>query len=395
MRCSPDDDDTRDKSLYTDLWDRLARQTPELIARARERREDIDLLYRELMQAAPHRQLRKVRETRFRSLDLLDRLLEESHDLQLSQPAQAVQHARLAIVLGTAFKENKVEAVSALPRAFCLGANALRLDSWLAAADEMLTQGSLFLADRLERAFYSRTLAVLRWEQARTDEAQALLRHALRLYEQEDLNSEAALCRLLLGLVLLETEGSEDALSTLTRSWPNVDREAQPLPALRGGLALASMLAQAGQADRARQILRETWGLYSGVSDPKEMSRVFWWEGRVLASLGDPSEALDLLESVRQNLLAEPSAAEAALVSLDLARALVETGRGREAEVLADDLEKHSGSTVPFLALAAEGIRSFASPGPDGSVDFGNSLELTLRRAFRASAMGMRPFPVV
>jgi tetratricopeptide (TPR) repeat protein len=393
-RGAPEDEDTRDES-YAAVWQRLKRRTPELIGRARQRREEVERLEQELMQAAPARQLRMVREPRFQSLDLLDRLLEQSHERQLSNPPLAARLARLALRLGTGFKQSRTEAVLALPRAFCLGANALRLDSRLAAADTLLARGSLFLADSQERAFHCRTLAVLRWEQARTDEAQALLEHAVRLYSRDGLNGDAALGRVLLGLVRLET-GDGDALPALHRGWPEMDRDAQPLAALRGGLALAAALAGAGQGDRARNVLRQVWGLYSRVTEPREMHRVFWWEGRALAALGDHQEALDLLESVRRQLLTEPSPAEAALVSIDLARVMVESHRAAGIEALAEDL-KSAFPGVPVLALAAEGIRSLVHlerPGEAPLQEAGSAVEITLRRAFRVCGLGIRPFPV-
>jgi tetratricopeptide (TPR) repeat protein len=394
-RGAPEDEDTRDES-YAAVWQRLKRRTPELIGRARQRRENVERLDRELMQAEPARQLRMVREPRFQSLDLLDRLLEQSHERQLSEPSLAARLARLALRLGTGLKENRTEAAMALPRAFCLNANALRLDSRLSAADALLARGSLFLADSLERAFYCRTLAVLRWEQARTDEAQALLEHAVRLYSRDGLNGDAALGRILLGLVRLET-GDGDALPALHRGWPEMDRAAHPLASLRGGLALAASLARAGQGDRARNVLRQTWGLYARVTDPREMHRVFWWEGRALASLGDHEEAMDLLESVRRQLLAEPDPAEAALVSVDLARVMVESHRAAGIEMLAEEL-KSAFPGVQVLALAAEGIRSLVHlerPGESPLREAGSAVEITLRRAFRVCGLGIRPFPVV
>lgn len=395
-RCVPEDEDTRDES-YAGIWRRLKERSPELIGRAKQRREDVDRLYGELMREEPSRQLQIVREPRFHSLDLLDELLERSHACQLANPAEAGQLARLALRLGIACQRERAETVTILARAFCLGANALRLDSRLAAAEALAARGSLFPGDApLERALFCRTLAVLRWEQARTEEAQALLEHAVRLAVREGRESDAALGRLLLGLVYLET-GDGDALPALSSAWLEVDREAHPLAALRGGLALAAVQARTGRVGRARQILREAWGLYARVTEPREMHRVFWWEGRTLAALGDHEEALNLLESVRRHLLAEPSPAEAALVSVDLARAMAASHRAEGAagaagiEELAGELEA-AFPEVPVLALAAEGIRSLAreSALPDAA----SAVEITLWRAFRACGLGMRPFPV-
>ncbi len=400
MKPAIDDDDTRDER-YAGVWERLRGKTPQMLGEARQRREEVERLHRELLaETEPSRQLRKIAEPRFQSLALLDWLLEQSHEQQLRNPAHGAQLARLAIRLGTGFRaaeaaQERAEAVAALPRAFCLAANALRLDSRLATADRLLTRGSLFLADAAERALYCRTLAVLRWEQARTDEARALLAYAASLYTRDGLTADAALCRGLLGLVLLEA-GSADALGALSRGWAELDRAARPLAALRVGLALAAALAQAGQPGRARQALSETWSLYVNVADPREMDRVVWWEGRALANLGEDGLALELLESVRRQLLAEPSPAEAALVSVDLALVLAASGRQGEIEALAGGL-RSAFPEVPVLALAAEGLRSLSRPTPESALsrrDAGAAIESTLRRAFRVCGLTIRPFPV-
>jgi len=127
------------------------------------------------------------------------------------------------------------------------------------------------------------------------------------------------------------------------------------------------------------------------------MDRLFWWEGRALASLGDREPALELLESVRRKLLAEPSPGEAALASIDLAVALQEAGRRSEIEGLAQSL-KEAFPEIPILGLAAEGILSLAAQELDRSITLrqaGTAIEGTLRRAFRVCGVAVRPFPVV
>jgi hypothetical protein len=390
----PDDEETREEA-YAAVWRRLGRREP--TGQGRQCRDDVDPLYQELMLEPPARQLRIIREPRFRSLSLLDRLLEKSHDEQLSHPELAAQLGILAVRLGSAFRSDRHEAFAALPRAFCLGANALRLDSQAAAADELLARGSVFLAQPLDRAFYCRTLGVLRWEQARTDEAQALLRHAVSLYMREGLEGEAALVKTLLGLVLLET-GSSDAVPALTRGWSGIDRDAQPVVALRGGLALAASLAQRGEAEHGRNVLSETWRLYAALDDTREIHRVFWWEGRALGALGDEA-AVDLLDSVRRELLAEENPAETALVSIDLAVVLAENDRAGEIEALVSDLKSAFPSTG-VLSLATEGIRSLVDADAHREDELAlryaaSVVEVTLRRAFRVRGMGIRPFSVV
>ena len=103
---APEDEETRDES-YAGVWERLAQRTPGLLGRARQRREEVESLYEELMREEPARQLRRVREPRFQSLALLDWLLEESHEQQISNPARGAQLARLALRLGTSFRTDR------------------------------------------------------------------------------------------------------------------------------------------------------------------------------------------------------------------------------------------------------------------------------------------------
>lgn len=395
-----DDDDTRDE-VYTGIWERLKGKSQEIVGQAREQREEVDRLFRELMEAKPSERLRIVRLPRFQNLALLDWLLEQSHERQLDSPEEANQLANLAIRLGSGFGKPtatslNTEAVAALPRAFCLSANALRLSSSLNAADAKLAKGNLYLTDGLERALYCRTLAVLRWEQARTDEARALLAFAADSYSREGLDeAEAALCLGLLGLVLLEI-GNADAPATLSRGWEGIDRGSRPLVALRVGLALSASLAQAGQEKRARYVLSETWKLTGAVTDARELDRVFWWEGRALSALGDDDMAIELLGSARRQLIVEPSPAEAALASLDLSMALAEADRHGEIEEVSRSV-REAFPKIPLLVLAAEGmaaIQEDATNRVDTLRETGAIMAATLRRAFRVFGLTHRPFPV-
>jgi tetratricopeptide (TPR) repeat protein len=389
---TPDADDTQEE-IYAGAFARMARETPELIERARRRREAVEALAAELMEAPPGRRSRRLQAARFRNPELLDWLLEVSHARQLSDPAQAAHLARLAARLAALLRGDP-EAMAALPRAFCLAANASRLDGRRAAADAALVRASLFLPDPAERAFHCRTLAVLRWEQGRADEARALLQHATHLYTTEELDRDAALCWTLLGLHLLETGEPGDALPLLARGWSGMERDLQPLLALRGGLALAACLAKVDQRDRASGVLREAWPLYSKVKDAAEMVRVYAWEGRALAALGQAEEAMHLLDSVRRKLLDEPALAEATLTTLDLALLLAANSRSAEIDSLVADLEARFPGTA-LRKVALEGLRALTHQTHGTLAEAGYAIEVTLRRAFRICGERMRPLPVV
>jgi hypothetical protein len=393
-RAAPQEEDTRDES-WAGMWARLEERAPELIEESRRRAERVDRLFAELMQAPPGRRLDVVQEERFRSLELLERLLEESHAGQLVEPKRAAELARLAARLARLFGEGDEEAAAALPRAFSLGANARRLEGRLKAADDLLAQAVPFLAGRIERAFYCRILALLRWEQGRADEAEALLQHTACLYAVEGLDREVGACLVILGLVLLEEGGPGEPLELLARGWAEMDRDGRPHLALRGGLALAALMAQAEQGERARGVLKESWRLFSQVTEPAEMLRVYAWEGKALARLGDREEALHVLESVRRQLLAEPSPAEAALVSLDLALLLAEGGRADEIDALAEALWD-SFAQVPVMPVAAQHLGAIAILAREGEPRLREAAfktAITLRRMFRACGLRIKPLP--
>jgi tetratricopeptide (TPR) repeat protein len=383
------------EDLYAVTWERLEQRLPELVEQARERRQAVEGLLAELMSAPPGRRLGAVLEPRFRSLALLDFLVAESCASQLSAPGRAAELARLAAQLATAFGEGEEEAVAALPRAFCLGANARRLDGRPKAAEALLAKAVPCLTGRQDRACYCRVLALLRWEQGRIDEADALLQHAAVLFAADGLDREVGACLLVLGLILLEEGGEGDALFLLARGWDKMDREGHPLLALRGGLVLAAALAEDNQPQRARGVLREAWQLFSQVHDPAEMVRVYWLEGRALARLGERDEALHILESVRRELASEPSPAETALESLDLALALAESGRAGEIEAVGEGLRSWFPG-VAALGFAARRVRLLARLAERDDPLLRQAVyatRITLRRKFRVCGFHVRPLP--
>jgi hypothetical protein len=394
QRAAPPEEETQDE-MYASVLARMEERTPELIEEGRRRSETVDRLFAELMQAPPGERSGVIQQARFRSLDLLERLLEESHAGQLSEPARAAELARLASRLAGLFGQGDEEAAAALPRAYSLGANARRLEGRLQAADALLAKAVPFLAGSVERAFYCRTLALLRWEQGRADEAQALLQHTTFLYGLEGMDYEVGACLTILALVLAEEGGRGDPLALLARGWNEMDRDGRPHLALRGGLALAALLAEAGQEERARGVLEDSWRLFSEVTEPAEMLRVYAGEGRALARLGAREEAAHVLESVRRQLLAEPSPAEAALVSLDLAPVLAESGRADEIEALAEALLS-SFPTLPAMLLAAQHLSALAILARDGEPRLREAsfkTAITLRRMFRACGLRIKPLP--
>jgi uncharacterized protein YbaR (Trm112 family) len=392
-----EDDPNRAAATYEEVFVRLEERVPELFEQMRGERTEDERLLAEILRTPRGSRLRKVRGARFRRPGLMDLLLESSHAHQLTDPRLAGDLADLAARLATLLTGEKDMPTSALARAFCLGAISGRLRRDFKEAEEKIAQAASFLTGATERAFYSRTVAILRWEQGRTDEATALLHHAARLYLLDGLPEEESTCLALLGLLQAEGAILGNALALLHEGWTGMDRELRPLLALRVGLALALLLAESGQEEKTRSLLREIWRFHAQVKDPEEMVRVYWLEARVLARLGDCEEARHLLEAVFGKLLEEKSLAESTLVGIDLALLLAESGHPEEIRPLAADLES-TFSGIPALVLASATLSDFADlidRGEPRPREAAAATSAALVRAFRAAGVRMKPFPFV
>lgn len=383
-----DEDETLED--YEAVFEALATPSVAVIEEGRRRRAEAERLFGELMRMPPEGRLRGVRTPRFRSLVLLDHLLEASHAGQLTSPGEAVEQALLAFRLAEAM-DGDDEAAAALPRALRLGVNARRLLGDRQGADALLGQAAEFLGDRMDRAFHCRAAGLLRWEEGRTDEGMALLTHAAKLFAADDFGEEAGTCWALLGLLHEEEGQLGSALPSLARGWAALDREIRPAFSLRVALALAVCLAETEQGESARSVLREAWRLYAAVTEPGEMLRVYWTEARVLTRLGDREEALDVFGSVRLKLLEEESLPEAALVSLDFAVALAEAGRPGEVEKLATGLDELPGREV--VASALQEIAGNAKRRDSNLRTLVSLPAITLRRTFRLYRLWIKPLP--
>lgn len=384
-------------ATYEEVFARLEERVPELFEQLREERAEDERLFAEILRAPRGSRLRKIRGARFRRPGLMDLLLEASHAHLWTDPRLAGDLADLAARLATLLTGEENMPASALSRAFCLGVISCRLRRDFKGAEEKISQAASFLAGPTDRAFYSRTVALLRWEQGRTDEAVALLHHAARLYLLDGLPEEESACLALLGLLQTEGEIPGNALALLHEGWAGMDRDLRPLLALRVGLALAFLLAESGQEEKTRGLLREIWRFHAQVTDPEEMVRVYWLEARVLARLGDREEARHLLEAVFRKLIEEKSLAESALAGMDLALLLAESGHPEEIRPLAADLES-TFAGAPALVLASATFGDFADqidrgePRPREAAAAATS---ALTRVFRTSGVWLKPLPFV
>jgi hypothetical protein len=363
----------REPAEFASFWNRLAQDLPPLLDEARERFAESQELLADLL-ARPDL-FTAAQDERFHSPFLLELLLEAGQQIQTRSPEQAEQLAGVAALLtghlhGNDVREEEVALWRA--RAAALSGNARRLLGRWKQAEEAFRSTAFYLrltwGPGLETASFCRSFGLLRWEQGRLEEAEALLRQGARTFGEMGLTGEEGATQALLGLLSLERDRPDRAIRLLQGGLLGLDPGARPWLVVRAALSLALALATTGKGDRATTVLEGLRRRRGGL-DERELVRADWLEGKVYAGLGLREPAAHRLDGVRLLLLAEGSLPEAVLCSLDLAVLKTEAGREPEWPRLLRDLE---------TAFAAE-----------------KGLDSTLRiaRAFAAATEGLTPVP--
>ena len=101
---------------------------------------------------------------------------------------------------------------------------------------------------------------------------------------------------------------------------------------------LATSFWQLGDHKEAKTLLPEVRELAVRLANELDLVRVLWLEGRILAGLGRPREALPALEQVRRYFSASQIAYDAALASLEIAVFYLEEERTREVKRLTEEM---------------------------------------------------------
>lgn len=242
-------------------------------------------------------------------------------------------------------------------------------------------------------SLYSRTLALLRWEQGRLYDAAALLRHGAQAYGEMKRRRDQGVCLALVGLVYVEAGEMKRAPAPLLRGlMSQADRPISRLSAC-GWLSLALALALLGWEDEAKEAREQAWLYHVGPAEVG-LAEVAWLDGRVAAALGLTKDAGHLLDRARVQLLARRRISDASLVSLDLAAHYAETGRGKEISRLVAELEEMGGERRE-ARLGADALRCYleAKPSHGNAREKAEVLSASLRRSLRWSHPGLQTLP--
>lgn len=363
------------------------------------RRERAEALFSELAGRAPEKRCWALKARRFREPALVELLLEKSRGAQPADPGEAITLATMAALLALRMCEpggdGALMAVF-LGRAHCLAGNAWRLLGNEAEAELAFGNTVSFLArsaGSCDRAFYCRSLALLRWEQGRIDEAVSLLHHAARIFAENEAEHEESTSLALLGLLYVEEGDPRRALSPLRKARLGAEPGRRPWLAVRVRLALALALARLGHLGQSRWMLRDSWELFPLLDDCEELVRAHWLEGRVCSLLGPAEDADGLLDSVRAKFLDDGCLPEAVLASLDLALHRTESRRGDAGPLIAELQARFS--TEDGADIALKGLRGFERSLQEGKPprESADGIASFLRRTFRFRGFRVEPLP--
>lgn len=338
---------------YGVLLEELETRTPGLLKEMEEQDSEARALLDKLLGSHAQQRANLAGTPEFRNLKLADLLLYESWTFLPAEPALAEERARLAFRVvaqpypaGHASRINDVKA-----RANVLTANARRLAGDRLGSEDYFRRAASYLTcppDSIERAFYCQSLAALRQEQGRIDEALGLLWRAALLYgECSDLLEQGA-CLAELGFLYVAEGQMHRGVMPLTQACEVLALHRDSTLLVRARLGLAVCHARLGHKTKALRSLRAVRALYGRVADSsEEMAHVTWMEGKVALLTGNLEDAPGLLDTARKSFVKRGKLYDAAFASLDLAAALAKARRLETLHPLIHEIAEGFTSDVP------------------------------------------------
>lgn len=302
-------------------------------------REEAERLWRQLARRSPQQREALVEEgEEFRTWALVERVAAESVTVAASDPAEALNLAKLARRMAQLCPVGKPDQWRLEGYARIHVANALRaLNDLRGVAKELTDARKLWEAGQLGDPGLLNEARVLGLE--------ANLYRALRRFPEAMKRIGEALAadqgglrgRLLLtkSQILLAVGNVEQSTTVLQEAAPLVT-ESRDFLGVK--YQLLANLCRLGRASEAEPGLGEVQVLAAQGGSRLDLLRVIWLRGAVHAGMGRLAEARTAFEEVRRAFEVEKLALSCALVSLELALVLLEQGHTREVRAIAEEM---------------------------------------------------------
>ena len=130
----------------------------------------------------------------------------------------------------------------------------------------------------------------------------------------------------------------EQAIPCLMKGLELVSVEEDPRLELVAKHNLAEYLSNCGHTEEALRLLDETRGLHAKLSNPVDLVRLKWLEGKIKRDLGELEDAEKFLLSARSYFAEQSIAFDTALISLDLAMVYLKQGRIADLKKLSSEM---------------------------------------------------------
>lgn len=347
-------------------------------------------LARELLRLPEARRIDAVRQSRrYRSLELSRHLSTWARDEVFSDPARAVELARLAVEIADRLEaggyppgiaaDARALAWAALGNARRVGSDLFEAERALHTAQEFLEEGS---GHPMVRAEVASLLGSLRLDQTRFEEAEGVLEEVARVYQQHGSGRQEAKILLQLGRAATDAGNPDLAITFLERVRGALE-DGDPRLRLFASHSLVVALSDAGRIDEASELFESIQADYEAHGGDFWMEqRRLWAEARLCLGRGRPQEAEEAFLRVREGFAEREVAYEFALVSLELAGMLLAQGRNAEVRRLAEELLPiFSSRQVHRHALSGLALFQNAAAAERVSSDLVRELHRYLQRA--------------
>lgn len=278
----------------------------------------------------------------YHTFGLYDRLLEASRWYIRSEPAEAVDILRLAILVAERLNPSEIGAerlADLRANAWAILGNARRLASDFEGARRSFNEAWRLLeegtGDPAEEGYILSLEASYMKDIGEFETAESSLEEALEKYQEANDPHQQGRILLQMGEAIGHVS-PERGLSHIKKALALIDAKQEPRLELCAEHDLAWFLTEMDRAEEALVVLDRARPLYNRFPDKWTQLRLHWLEGRIAYRLGEHAQAESIFSQIWEEFRARNLNHELVLVSIDLAQVLTSRGEpARAAELVA------------------------------------------------------------
>ncbi len=298
----------------------------------------------ELEPLSPQERLvRMESDVRFQTYGLYSRLLEASRWYSRTDPGEAVDIVRLAVVVAERLDPSRIGRqrtadLQAAARAE-LG-NACRIAEDFEGARQAFDEAWRILetgtGDPAEEAHLISLEASYLKDIGDYELAEASLAEALRMYRAIGDTHHQGRVLLKMGEVIGHVQ-PEQGVAHIQKALTLLDAAREPRLELYAQHDLAQFLSDSGRPEEALAVLERARPLYQQFQEEPVQLRLHWLEAKIASRLGDLAEAESILAQLWEEFRVRNLYQEVVLVTIDLAQILTRKGESARAAQLASE----------------------------------------------------------